>query len=195
MVKSLAVPGRGRWPWRHSDHLQDEGEMSLWPADLTHQPVDSAPLLSDTTERETARLLFLSSTDFVFFSLRIADRASLASTESALERLPRFGNIFSSRDFSTEIAFSVCHLAIGLRGLANISDQCFSSALLELQPTSTQPGEGNMKSLEDCEPVITNWFIATNPVIVHHSQQEGHTLHTQTGQYTRRHTDLSGFWE
>ena len=104
-----------------------------------HQPEDSAPLLSDTTERETARLLFLSSTDLVFFNFRMAVRASLASTDRAFERLPRLGNIFSSLDFSTDIAFKVCHLAMGRRGLASISDQCFSSALLELQPTSTQP--------------------------------------------------------
>ena len=104
-----------------------------------HQPVDSAPLLSDTTERDTARLRLGSSTDLVFFSFRKADLASLASTDKALERLPRLGRIFSSLDFSTDIAFKVCHLAMGRRGLANISDQCFSSALLELQPTSTQP--------------------------------------------------------
>ena len=40
---------------------------------------------------------------------------------------------------SPAMGFSVCHFAMGLRGFANISDQCFNSALVELQPTSTQP--------------------------------------------------------
>ena len=136
MIKNLSGPG-SRWPSLHSDHLEDV-VMTLSGGD-PHQPVDSAPLLSDTTERDTARLRLGSSTDLVFFSFRKADLASLASTDKALERLPRLGRIFSSLDFSTDIAFKVCHLAMGLRGLANISDQCFSSALLELQPTSTQP--------------------------------------------------------
>ena len=45
----------------------------------------------------------------------------------------------SSLAHSPAMGFSVCHLAMGLLGLANISDQCFNSAFVELQPTSTQP--------------------------------------------------------
>ena len=48
---------------------------------------------------------------------------------------------------SPEIVFSVCHFAMGLRGFANISDQCFSSDFEQLQPTSTHPVKQN-KQLE-----------------------------------------------
>ena len=46
---------------------------------------------------------------------------------------------YLSSSSSPAMGLSVCHLAMGLLGLANISDQCFNSAFVELHPTSTQP--------------------------------------------------------
>ena len=82
----------------HHCHVKSHAHVLGHVRDI-YLPVD--PLLSETTDNDT--VLLLSSTDLVFFSLSIACLALSASTESALERLPRLGSSRSSRDFSTAI--------------------------------------------------------------------------------------------
>ena len=59
---------------------------------------------------------------------------------------------------SPAMGLSVCHLAMGLLGLANISDQCFNSALVELQPTSTQPATRLQSVGKHCKTRVVNIF-------------------------------------